>query len=353
MRRVVATAALLSAAACASAKRNPVLDKYPAGISGQTSVFYYDVHGRTAAELRADMRKLGPKIDGSTFVGETRSPMRWTWRTESTGAGSCAIRDVSVFVNAQITLPRWTPPTDAEPSLVTEWNRFLSALETHEAGHKDISAKAGKAIIDRLRGLSAVCSMLGTRANDVARDIVNRASEEQRAYDAITRHGLTQGTAFGQGRYLANATDPLVLLVSPRVGTVRGALPVTLDRAWGMLPAAFAANDLTINAVDSAARAVGDSMVVRGTIGRGAASDIIDCGTPVTGLNADSVDVSLFVTARLEANDSSASTVTSTVQAVARPPRAAPLLCRSRGVLERRLLEALLRGLIGSTSPRI
>ena len=344
MRSLVAIAVLLSAA-CASAKRNPVLDKYPAGISGRTSVFYYDVHGRTGAELRADMRKLGPKLDGTTFVGETRSPMRWTWRTESTGAGSCTIREVSVFVNAQITLPRWTPPADAEPSLLTEWNRFLTALEVHEAGHKDISAKAGKAIIERLRGLSAVCSMLGTRANDIARDIVERANAEQRVYDATTRHGLTQGTAFGADRTIANANDPLVLLARPRVGTVRGALPVTIDRAWAMLPAAFAASDLTINAVDSAAHAMGDSMVVRGTIGNVSASEIIDCAAPTGGWNADSVDVSMFVTSRLEASDSSASAITSTVQAVARPSGAAPVLCRSRGVLERRLLEALLRRL--------
>jgi predicted secreted Zn-dependent protease len=98
--------------------------------------------------------------------------MRWSWQTESNGASSCSIREVSVSVNAQITLPRWTPPADTEPGLVTEWNRFLNALETHEAGHKDISAKAAKAIIARLRGLSAPCSMLGTRANDVAQSIV-------------------------------------------------------------------------------------------------------------------------------------------------------------------------------------
>jgi predicted secreted Zn-dependent protease len=338
-RSVVVTAALLSAA-CASAKRNPVLDKYPPGVSGRTSVFYYDVRGRSITELRADIRRLGPKIDGTSFVGETRSPMRWSWRTESTGGG-CLIREVTVFVNAQITLPRWTPPADADSSVVAEWNRFLTALEVHEAGHKDISARAGKAIIDRLRGLSGSCATLGTRANDLAREIVNRAREEQRVYDATTRHGLTQGTAFGAGRFLASATDPLTLLVGPRAGTVRGPLPATVDRAWSALPAAFAAIGLTINAVDSAARAVGDSIVVRGSIGTMAATEIIDCATPPVGRNADSVNVSLFVTSRLEMRDSSTSTVTNTVQAVARPPGASPILCRSRGVLERRLLEAL------------
>lgn len=128
--------------ACASAPRNPVLDKYPTGVVGRTSVFYYDIQGRTFDELRADMRRKGPKIDGTSFVGEARSPMRWSWRTESNGGGTCSIRDVTVSVNAQITLPRWTPPADPEPGLVDEWKRFSTALEEHEAGHKDISVQA-------------------------------------------------------------------------------------------------------------------------------------------------------------------------------------------------------------------
>ena len=99
----VVAAAIFSA--CAATPRNPVLDTYPAGIVGHTTVLYYDVHGRTFDEVRADMRRLGPKVADSSFVGETRSPMRWSWRTESAN-GICSIRDVTVSVNAQITLPR-------------------------------------------------------------------------------------------------------------------------------------------------------------------------------------------------------------------------------------------------------
>ena len=117
--------------------------------------------GWTFDELRADMRRLGPKVDGTSFVGETRSPIRWNWRTESVGAGSCSIRDVTVLVNAQITLPRWTAPADTEPGLVTEWKRFLGALETHEAGHNDRPTRASvddfrnarRQLVDRVESL--------------------------------------------------------------------------------------------------------------------------------------------------------------------------------------------------------
>lgn len=340
----VASAALL--AACASAPRNPVLDKYPAGVSGRTTVLYYDVHGRTFEELRADMHRLGPKIDGTSFVGETRSPMRWSWRTESMGVSSCSIREVTVVVNAQITLPRWTPPADTEPGLAVEWKRFIAALETHEAGHKDISAKAAHRIIEQLRGIAGPCSGIDTRANDLARIIVAKASEEQKVYDATTRHGLTQGTAFGVRRFagmnIGDVSEPLSLLTGPRVGTVRGFLPAPLERVWAAMPVAFAANGLTINATDSSAHAIGDSLTARGMIGPVHMGDVVDCGTPPTGRNADSVDVTLFVTSRLEARDSATTMAMTTVQAVVRPSDGTPVACRSRAILERRLFEALL-----------
>ena len=355
---IAAAATALIVGACKSAPRNPVLDKYPPGVAGSTSVFYYDVQGRTFDELRADMRSKGPKIDGRTFVGEARSPMRWSWRTESTGGNTCSIREVTVSVNAQITLPRWTPPADAEPGLADEWKRFIAALEVHEAGHKDISAKAGREITNRLRGLSSLCSQLSTRANDVARTIVTRASEEQTLYDATTRHGLTQGTAFGMGRgrgagLLLGRSDSLTLVVGPRIGTLRGTLPVGLGRAWTELPAAYASVGLQINAVDSATRIVGDSMTVRGTVGAIPVSDLLECVGLPAGVDVDSVDVAIFVTSRLEGGESPGATVVvNTVQAIARPPSVAPLACRSRAVVERRLFEALRSRVVRYASPQ-
>src|SRR6476620_2472017 len=158
MKKLPALCILLGVAAilggCSSATHNPVFDSYPASVSGHTTVIYYDVQGNTFRELAASMRRLGPKVAGSSFIGETRSPMRWKWRVESVAASECSIRDVTVSVDAQVTLPRWNAPEDADPALVAEWRRFLRALETHESGHKDISAKAGRDIITRLRGMT-------------------------------------------------------------------------------------------------------------------------------------------------------------------------------------------------------
>ena len=204
LRTVFIAGAVSCTAACASTRRNPALDKYPAGVEGRTSVTYYDVHGHTYAELHADMRRLGPKTNGGSFVGETRSPMSWSWRTESMIGASCTLRDIRVKVNAEILLPRWEPPADADSSLVTEWKRFIGALEMHEAGHKDISARAGRELKDQLRGLTGLCSQVNMRASDIARRVIDEASQAQKRYDAETRHGLTQGTTFGPASFVAS-----------------------------------------------------------------------------------------------------------------------------------------------------
>ena len=237
--------------------------------------------------------------------------------------------------------------------MAPEWSRFITALETHEAEHKDISAKAGSEIVTRLRGLSGLCSQLGTRANDLARMIVDKAGDEQKMYDAVTRHGVTQGTAFGAGRgrlLASNPNAPLTLLAPPRAGTIRGPLTVPVERAWSVLRAVYEAAGLHVNAADNSAHALGDSLTVHGMLTRFPVSEIVDCGASPTGRNADSVDVTLFVTSRIDANLGGAAGSTNTVQAVARPAGAPPIACRSLSTIERYLFDAL-RGRLARSDP--
>ena len=183
--------------------------------------------------------------------------------------------------------------------------------------------------------------------------IVDKASDEQKTYDAVTRHGLTQGTAFGAGRarlIASNPNAPLTLLAPPRAGTVRGPLTVSTERAWGAARSVYEAAGLHVNAADSSAHALGDSLTAHGALGRFRVSELVDCGTPPTGRNADSVDVRVFVTSRFDTSSPSGSWMMNTVQAVARPSGAAPVACRSLGTLERYLFETL-RGRLARSDP--
>ena len=185
---------LLVGTGCATKHpENPALDAFPAGIVGSTDVVYYDVHGRTARELVDDMRRLGPQ--NGRYFGEAQSPLRWTWRTKSDGAG-CRTSSASVVMRSEITLPRWTPPADTVPGVFAQWKTFLSALETHEVGHKDISARHAREMLTALQRLSGFCSSLDSDRRRITDDILARMREEQVKYDADTRHGVTQGAVF-------------------------------------------------------------------------------------------------------------------------------------------------------------
>jgi predicted secreted Zn-dependent protease len=195
-RRLLSTVAATVVCACAAAHpENPALDEFPAGVIGSTEVTYYDIHGRTAAELVAEMRKLGPKTTGTTYFGETQSPMHWTWKTRNSGV-NCQLSNIQVIVRSEITLPRWTPPPDTVPGLVAQWKEFLAALEAHEIGHKNISGRAAREILSKLQAMSSPCSLVDAETRRLTDGIVSASRSEQAKYDGDTRHGLTQGAVF-------------------------------------------------------------------------------------------------------------------------------------------------------------
>lgn len=175
---------------------NPALDAFPPGVAGSTDITYYDVKGHTARELVTQLRELGPKTSTGAYWAETRSPMRWTWRSKATGGGFCELTSVQVIVRSEMTMPRWVPPADTEPGLYDAWKRSMAALQTHEIGHKDISARAARQVLEKLNGVHSYCDGLSAEIKRLTDDIMARTAAEQAQYDLVTRHGLTQGTAF-------------------------------------------------------------------------------------------------------------------------------------------------------------
>ena len=97
------------------------------GVSPKTLRLYVDCvarfarhYGKSPEQLAKDVHLVNGAAawNGTSFVGETRSPMGWRWKTESMGGMSCRIREVSVAVNARITLPRG-PTITCQPALRT------------------------------------------------------------------------------------------------------------------------------------------------------------------------------------------------------------------------------------------
>jgi len=196
-RRLVRLTTVSILAACASTPKSASgIEQYPVGVNGITHIEYYEVVCRTAAELSAEMRLKGPKdAEGRAFSGLTKSPFTWRYTTRAEGP-NCSATSVRVTMYTDVFLPRWIPPDDVVPGLIAQWKQSMAALELHEAGHKDISARFAKQIRDKISELRTLCSTFALEANRISNAIVGEMRAAQVKYDADTRHGLTQGTGF-------------------------------------------------------------------------------------------------------------------------------------------------------------
>lgn len=154
----------------------------------------YEVVGATLRRLREVTSLLGPLREGRRHAAYTGWELRWSYahRVSPEGWQTAAVR-VAVLVTRS--LPRWSPVPSAEPGLAEAWARYLDALTLHERGHVALAAEAGRAVLAALRGMPPCATRDGL--DDLARETVHglseRAREEERAYDALTDHGATQG----------------------------------------------------------------------------------------------------------------------------------------------------------------
>jgi len=154
---------------------------------------YYDVEGSSVAELREQVRRLGPRDGGQPLVALTVWDLEWTYH-EAPGADGCALRDVKVTLAVTTTLPRWAPPKDVSPRVVDSWRSFLQHVKVHEAGHRAIAERNARDLTAALQALRrATCKEVWDEASNTAERLVAEGRARNRAYDLETKHGQTQG----------------------------------------------------------------------------------------------------------------------------------------------------------------
>ena len=159
---------------------------------------YYDIYGWTAEELREQMVRFGVVWrDGKTYDALTTWLARWryTWKS---GPNRCWITGVETSVEVLHRYPRWVNKDKAAPELQHHWTRYMSHLETHENGHKDIGIAATAAIEKAIRQMPAhrSCRALEAAANALAEETLDTYRTHEADYDRKTGHGRTQGAVF-------------------------------------------------------------------------------------------------------------------------------------------------------------
>jgi len=161
------------------------------------SIELYDVHGSTAAALRRDLTRLGPRVGDRAYGGRTTWELTWTYAFEERAA-ECGVGSYDIRMDVTTTLPRWVPGDDASGKLVARWERYLSALATHEEGHRRLGLEAASAVERSLTSIvpQPTCEQLEAAIAAATGEVVGRYRERERRYDEDTRHGRADGARF-------------------------------------------------------------------------------------------------------------------------------------------------------------
>jgi predicted secreted Zn-dependent protease len=171
-----------------------------APVSGFTVVIeeeptYYDVEGRTSAELSKAMETSGvvDEADGYRGAAGTASAVTVRFAREMKD-GRCVLKGAKVTVSVVMRLPRWKAPDDAEASVKDWWRKAAAAIRGHEDGHQQIDVEAGRNVLNYIQDVppETSCDKLDDRVNA---EILRGQDEEFRnnvEYDKRTKHGKTQ-----------------------------------------------------------------------------------------------------------------------------------------------------------------
>jgi Bacterial protein of unknown function (DUF922) len=134
------------------------------------------------------LRDVANSIAARTEAGSvTTTPSRDT-ETWTPDGGDEAIIAARVTIAQVVELPSWSDKSSATANQQAEWDRFHTAITTHEAGH---------VATDKTSFAGAHSKMVGKTPSDgdKALDAVAaKATTDNDAYDTSTKHGLSQGT---------------------------------------------------------------------------------------------------------------------------------------------------------------
>ena len=156
---------------------------------------YYNVAGSTIRDIHRSLAQSRPWRDKSTADGLT--DWRVTWRFYVAPSGDkCRCTSFSTTTTITMTLPRWIAATNALPEIKTAWQRYITALGQHEAGHAQFALNAAAEMQKQSRNLEMPdCDGLRSKISGQCQAILDDYRRREREYDERTKHGAAQGAA--------------------------------------------------------------------------------------------------------------------------------------------------------------
>jgi predicted secreted Zn-dependent protease len=159
---------------------------------------YYEVCGCCEEELHCDLKgKCITWKDGQKYDSLTSWDMKWDHGYDQ-ASRTCTVTAFKPIVEITFHYPKWKRTDEAPRSLMEKWDRYLKNLITHENGHRDRVVKAAEDLSRDVAQLppATTCADLDRNVRALFRKRMEIMNKDQREYDEITKHGITQGAVF-------------------------------------------------------------------------------------------------------------------------------------------------------------
>lgn len=159
---------------------------------------YYEVCGCCEEELHCDLKgKCITWNDGQKYDSLTSWDMKWDHGYDQ-ASRTCTVTAFKPIVEITFHYPKWKRTDEAPRSLMEKWDRYLKNLTIHENGHRDRVVKAAEDLSRDVAQLppATTCADLDRNVRALFRKRMEIMNKDQREYDEITKHGITQGAVF-------------------------------------------------------------------------------------------------------------------------------------------------------------
>jgi predicted secreted Zn-dependent protease len=157
---------------------------------------YYIITGSNMREIMESMDQMRPAKITAPMTACTEWRMWWHFAVvPSPGGWRCDSFTTRLVITN--TLPRWTPPTNATPQLLSGWRRMFWNTARHEGGHSEIALAALAEVHRRVKELPDDPDYDGFRGrvNAMIRSVLDEYKKMDDDYDRRTQHGRWQGVA--------------------------------------------------------------------------------------------------------------------------------------------------------------
>ncbi|MBV2144486.1 DUF922 domain-containing protein [Falsochrobactrum sp. TDYN1] len=145
------------------------------------TVSYYDINGKTAADLDKALSGSGPFLKKTGQHHPGAAEIRFDAKVRygrATGNIACKVQDVYVNIHAKVMLPRWKQRRKASSELALVWDTLLRDIRRHEESHIVIARSHASQMERQIRALRSRTDCAALRA-----DIDNITAKLMKAHD--------------------------------------------------------------------------------------------------------------------------------------------------------------------------